>query len=515
MNNTPVALVELASNSLVFIIAQKTDCIDELERIEHPLSMGKDTFSTGKISYATVSKVCQLIQDFIRLTKAYGVRRIHAYATTAVREAKNKDYILDQINVKTGLPVQVLDDAEEKLIMFRHILRSLAHIKHIDDGPVLIAFIGSGSLGVAVIKDGKIIFNQNILIGSLKLSEIVGEVKDRSRKLHVFIEEYLSSYMNMLKKLMPNVQIRHFVASGMEFGFLARQCGGQEYDNYYAIQKDSFASFFDTIKEMTPDVLMTVYKINDAKAETLLPSMGIYNALTGLTRTDTITSPKGILGDALLFEKLSPGEIKKQGPVMEESAVASARTLAGRYLYDSAHAAFVEELALRVFDTIKGSFGLTRKDRFLLQLACVLHDIGKYVNIKRHYVHSYNIIRASDILGVSEKELDIVANIARFHSMHTPSGQSDAFNFYSADDKVRTSKLVAVIRVADALDRSHTQKVKITSVSLKGNELVIQAVSRYDVLIDKWTFNEKSEFMKEVFGLKAVFRHKKVGFGKL
>ena len=141
-----------------------------------------------------------------------------------------------------------------------------------------------------------------------------------------------------------------------------------------------------------------------------------------------------------------------------------------------------------------------------MRIAAILHDIGKYMNIKNHYKHSYNIINASDIMGLNERETCIVANIARYHSRELPSEDNRGYRILSNEDKVLVSKLTAIIRIADALDRSHAQKVEEMEILFKGNELTVTVSGKNAILIDEWTFIKKSAFMQEVFGVKTIIK---------
>ena len=128
-SNKICAVIELGSNSIFFKIAQRRgNEVEVMENVEYNLSLGKDSFARGKIEFEKVVKTCELIDDFLEMAKGYGVRNkdIKMVATTAVREAKNRDYIIDQIMVRTGVELQVLDDSEEKLFMYRDIMKQIS-----------------------------------------------------------------------------------------------------------------------------------------------------------------------------------------------------------------------------------------------------------------------------------------------------------------------------------------------------------------------------------------------------
>ncbi len=509
MSHSDIAgVIEIASNAIYFKISQlQNGKIMPLEYLEYPLSLGKDSFSKGTIEFSKADKLCSILNNFLKLAADYKIKKIKSVATTALRDASNRDYILEQIRVKTGLEIEVLDDNEEKIYIYKEMIREILLKKYSPDKDILFAYIGSGSLGVALYRNENIIFSQNILIGTLKLSEILGNIKD-CNSLYLLIDEYLSSFTHMLKKILPSQKIDYFMVSGREISLIKSFCEFSYDESSITISKDSFMKFYNEIKLLTPEQIFYKYNISEEKAEILLPSMGIYKSLLNFTNSDKLISPKGVLLHSILHEILLPDSKSVLDEIIDKSIVSSSKTIAERYLYDEKHAEIVEKISLKIFDKLKKIHGLGKRERILLHTAAILHDIGKYLNIKNHYKHSYYIIMATDILGLNNIETEIVANIAIYHSRKLPSSDTSSYKFLSYQQKVIISKLLAILRLADALDRSHAQKIDSIEVKLKDNELFIIVDSNKNILIDEWTFKEKSSFFKEVFGINAYLKKK-------
>jgi exopolyphosphatase/guanosine-5'-triphosphate,3'-diphosphate pyrophosphatase len=150
------------------------------------------------------------------------------------------------------------------------------------------------------------------------------------------------------------------------------------------------------------------------------------------------------------------------------------------------------------------------REKLLLQTAAILHDIGKFMNLSHHYRHSYEMITGAEITGLNQLETEIVANLAMYHS-HRQPGPLDA-NYTRLDlyNRVLVSKLTAILRLADALDRSHTQKFDEIDVKITDAELLITISTDENIGLEQWSFKYKGAFFEEVFGIKAVIRQKKV-----
>ncbi|MCG8483490.1 MAG: exopolyphosphatase, partial [Clostridia bacterium] len=139
-----------------------------------------------------------------------------------------------------------------------------------------------------------------------------------------------------------------------------------------------------------------------------------------------------------------------------------------------------------------------------------LHDIGKFISIKKHYVHSHYIIKNSDILGLTNYEHSLIAIIALFHSTMVPNSKSEYYRDLLPSERVRVSKLIAILRLADSLHSSHIKKFDKVSVKIKGKQIIITVYTIENTIYEEWTFNNKRSFFEDVFGLRPIFKKKLV-----
>ena len=172
----------------------------------------------------------------------------------------------------------------------------------------------------------------------------------------------------------------------------------------------------------------------------------------------------------------------------------------------------MEHLALTIFDKMKSVHGLDRRERLLLQIAVLLHDCGKYINMAQSSACSYNIIMATEIIGLSHAEREMVANVVRFNSSLFMSYEElAAGSLLDREEYLIIAKLTAILRVANALDRSHKQKIKDIKVSMKGGhtmQILVDTVE--DLTLEQALFREKAEFFEEVYSIRPVLKAKKL-----
>jgi len=160
----------------------------------------------------------------------------------------------------------------------------------------------------------------------------------------------------------------------------------------------------------------------------------------------------------------------------------------------------VARLAGQLFDQLAATHGLGRRDRRLLLAASVLHDIGDFVALKGHHKHSQYLISRSELSGFTASEMILVANIARYHRKSGPSLRHAEFALLSSADRERVRRLAAILRIADALDKDHREKIRRIEVRQNDGRFEILAGRDGDLLLEKWALEKKGDIFRRVFG---------------
>ena len=170
----------------------------------------------------------------------------------------------------------------------------------------------------------------------------------------------------------------------------------------------------------------------------------------------------------------------------------------------------LERITTTIFDSMKKVHGLGRRERLYLRLASILHECGKYIGMVNIGENSYQIIMATEIIGLSHLEREIVANVARFnYSRFVYDSQQTSATHLDRDSYLIVAKLTAILRLAGGLDRSHKQKLNGLKASLKGNRLVLTVDTQEDITLEKGFFQIREEFFKEVFSIEPVLKQHK------
>ena len=271
-----IAVIELASNELRLKIGEKSDMkVKTVDSLSYPVTLGRESFHNGKISFETIEKICQVIKGFLNTASEYGVSEIRAIATTAIREAKNKDYILDQIKVKTGVDIEVLDENSEKTAVNRHIMSVLPAEKR---NSALFVQLGSGNINIYVMENSKMVDTYSLKIGGLRINELFEESLDSPKDYVQVIREYLTPFFETLSDAIPE-KLSQCIVSGNEIQTIASMCNATNSLDFSIMERTAFTKMYKNAKEKGTEAISMEYDIPQEEVEVLLPSLIVLNRL--------------------------------------------------------------------------------------------------------------------------------------------------------------------------------------------------------------------------------------------
>jgi Exopolyphosphatase len=489
----------------VLKIADMTN-LTVVESVSADVTIGADIYNHSMIAFRTVDQACKVLAGFVQIMNDYHVKEYRAVAASSVQEAVNAEYVKEQIRIKTGLNLEFLSNAEERYLHNQAVSYKTEGFDTLIETGTMLLDIGSGSMQLTVYDKGHFVFSRNIKLGPLRIREMLGDLENHAGNYVDIMEDYIMSKIDGYHQFAPSdVSYQHCVLVGTDL-LAFKQAFMKSSSDTDTINRTHFEKMYQHILDIPVQVLARQYGVPYDSASQLLPSAMILKIMLEMTGANDILLSEADLADGLLIHDELDHHKRRIDHSFLEDIIISARNIARRYNCDPNHIAIVEKYSLHLFDRLKPLHGLDKRSRLLLQLAAILQDSGSYVDMNAHYIHSYYIIQASEIIGISDNEREIIANIARYHSVETPTSDSSAFNTLSAENRLIVAKLSAILRLADALDDSRQHKVKKIAVSLRHDKVVITAKADDDLSLEKLTFEEKSAYFEEVFGLKPILR---------
>ncbi len=239
--------------------------------------------------------------------------------------------------------------------------------------------------------------------------------------------------------------------------------------------------------------------------ESLSPALLVYRELLHETQAGQVLVPEATLRAGVLLDMVHIAE----GHGIEDfskQVLASAAALGEKYRYDEAHARHVAFIATRLFDELSSEHGLVGRDRLLLEVAALLHDIGAFISLRGHHKHAQYILSAAEIFGLSREDMAVISNVARYHRRAMPNKSHPFFTSLDGATRVVVSKLSAILRVANALDADHLQKLREVKVLREADQWVLEVDGAGDLTIERLAALARADLLTEVFGHKVAFR---------
>jgi exopolyphosphatase / guanosine-5'-triphosphate,3'-diphosphate pyrophosphatase len=476
-----------------------------LEEVSRGVLLGKDTFTHNRLTSATVEATLKTLESFRRIMDTYGVVRYRAVATSAVREAQNADAFLDRVRLRTGIDVEVIDGSEENRLTYMAVRERLRDHPALTTDDALLVAVGGGSADISFLRRGEPIHSGTYALGAIRMRQTLlgwhGSLEQGMRLLR----RHIHNVVDDIRREMPLREARHFLALGEDVRFAADQVLSDPAPGLTAIPREPFVAFCDHIGGYDAEQLVEQYHLAQANAETLVPALLTYRELLLESAATEITLPEASLRAGLLLD-LSRSEDRQTIQDFSRQVLASAEALGEKYRYDAPHGKKVAQLTVRIFDDLRPEHGLGDRDRVLLEVAALLHDIGNYVNLRGHHKHAWYLLSVSEIFGLTQDDMAIVANVARYHRRALPQKSHLPYMALDREARVRVNKLAAILRLANALDADHLQKIQDVRLVAEDGEWVLEVEGAGDLTMERLAAQARSDLITEVFGRRLAFR---------
>lgn len=504
---TPESVIEIGSTGIRLLIAEfsQDKKLNILDRSEMPIALGRDVFTNNEITQETQNQCIQILRRYVEQLAGWGIKPENTtiFATSAFRDAKNSDPVMDRILVQTGFRVKIIDGIEENRLMYLAINECFkdVNINYKNDSAILV--VGGSTSEMMILAKGKMASVHSIKLGTVRIEEQIRSVINTYDDIHRFIQESVNTRKGSLESEFDLKKLKQFIAVGQPITLAAILIGQPISTFLWSIETEKFDKFVTEIQNYSIDECVARFKISYNDAENMQVSLLIYNMFIHLTNVKTILVPETNIRNGVILSKISTEneELQKE---FNSQIVASARNLLRKYHGDEKHAECVKMISLKFYEVLKNELGLNDHARTLLETAAILHDIGVFINYENHNTHGYYIIRNSEIFGLSKIDRTIISTIAKYHRGKAMPQDEEGFLLLPRQDRMTIIKLTAILRIADALDRGHIQKFSDFSIKLQQNHLLIQTKNIKNTVLEKVALSEKAEMFEGVFGYKVL-----------
>lgn len=476
----------------------------QVDHIRHRIDLGTETYSTGKLSYEKVEELCRVLKEYRDIMESYRVDDYKAYGTSAIREMENTDIVLDQIEQRTGIRIDVLSNSEQRFLDYKAIASRGEEFDRMLEKGTAIVDIGGGSIQISLFDKGRLTTTQNLRLGVLRLRERLGRINARMMQLEDILNEIDDAQLSVLNKFyLKDTQIDHIILVDDYLSLWMQQ-------NAAYVTSEEYARFMETLREKGRSEIALQLGVTEDNVALMFISAVLVNRLIAMTGASRLWAPGATLCDGIAYEYAEQRKMMISEHDFEKDILDCALNISKRYMGSRRRAETLESLTMTIFDSLKRLHGLGARERLYLQIAAILHDCGKYISLVNLGECSYHIIMSTEIIGLSHMERELVADVVRFN--HDDFQYYEELNRNSSLDKrayLTMAKLTAILRIANGLDRSHKQKFKNVKAVLKERELVLTVDTKEDITLERGLFDERAQFFEEVFNVQPVIRQKR------
>lgn len=501
------ASIHIGASAVSMLIMDCSDSQQEpttLEFLEQPLPLARDVFSTGLVKRSTTERAVEILKGYLDSLREVGagVEQVsRVVVTNILSEATNREVVSNRLAVATGLPIEILDDGEMTRLVYLKTLRRLHEIEPMKKRTTLVAHVGPGNTRAILFEKGHIADYASYRLGTHRTAETIEtSYAEGEAELRLLRDNASGPISRMVFDLRQD-SVQEMVLIGYEIQLLAPYLLKSSKSNRCSIK--TLRALCLEAAQMPEDLRAGAYQLDYHTVEALLAALQINLSIAEAFDLKYVYLPSSDYERGLLYDLTASAQLSSE---FEGEVIRSAKGLAAKYETHQVHGEQVAFLCRRLFEETEALHGLGEHDALLLQVAAIVHEVGGFVSPHMHHKHSEYLILNAEIFGLSERERTLVALIARYHRMSPPKSTHELYNSQRHRDRIRVSKLAALLRVADALERTHSARVKDLTATIEKNKFHLKLKGVSDAAAERLALESKADLFRDIYGLEVTIR---------
>jgi exopolyphosphatase/guanosine-5'-triphosphate,3'-diphosphate pyrophosphatase len=510
-NGRVVSFIDIGTNSVRLLVVRlnPNHSYSILSQQKQQVRLGEGEFEEEEILPDAIERLVVVCKKFTELAQSFNTEEFVAVATSAMREAANQQEILHLLRHESRLDVRVISGQEEARLIYLGVSSGI----NLEDQQAFFIDIGGGSTEIAIGDKQNYQFLDSFKLGAIRLSNhyLSGNVTEPVlpegyKKIQQHVRDAIIHSLKKINRQKPELAVG---SSGtiMNLAEIAQKAFHQD-GNYVenVLTYKDLRKVIDLLCSRPLDQRRKIPGINPERADIIIHGAAILDVFMKELSFNSIMITSRGLQDGLLVDYLSRmdafplfGDLSPR----QRSVLQLGRSCG----INEVHARTVTSLVLELFDSAKAIklhvYG--DRERELLEYATFLHDIGSFISYTNHHAHSYYIIKNSELLGFDQKEVNFMANIARFHRKRTPRKKDPEILELDTREREALRILTTFIRLGESLDRSHTALVQHVRFSgIDKDTITLEVVARGDCQLEIWGVDAEKKAFEKIFGKKLV-----------
>ena len=500
-----LAAVDVGSNSVHMVIADVSPGgrLQVVDRVKEMVRLGRRAFTTGRLAPETMELAVRTVKTFGRLARARGVERLRAVATSAVREARNGTAFVRRLRREAGMHVRVISGGEEARLIFV----AARHALGLDGGPHLLIDVGGGSVELVLVQDGRPLWMRSLPLGVARLSErFLPDDPPSAGQLRQLERHLVRQLGPLLDRVRHAGVVRAVGTSGTvnTLVAMARAARGEEGTRLHGARAATaeILRLRRRVLALGPAERGELPGMDPKRADLMPAAVVLLGFVLERGGIGSVTACTWALREGVLLDLARHG--RGRPATAAEVRRRSVEALAGE---GADHGRQVARLALALFDAIAVDLGLPAGTRELLEYAALLHDVGHRIDRDRHHRHSAYLIRNAELLGFEPLEIETIAQVARGHRKQIPRPSDPELRALPARSRRHVRALAALLRLADALDRTHFGVVRGLRVGRQAGRLVIRVdPGGENAELELWAAERRVDLLARLLGCPVRLR---------
>lgn len=495
-----IAAIDTGSNALRLVVASLDEKwkVELVENIRIPVRLGQDVFRSNIIEENTIQQAVDAFIQFRRIMDDLGVSRVKAVATSAVREAQNSEILIDRISHTSGIELEMISGEEEARLV--HL--AISSVLDLRKKRAVLVDIGGGSVELTITEAGNILSTHSYDLGTVRLLQRLNGMDKSPSPLDfgLLLNEYMEGARRRIEQEIGNAKVDLCIGTGGnvdEIGRLRQKLFNRDNDRSVSIEE--LDKLVGLLGRMSYQERIRKLEMRPDRADVILPAAVVLKMVAGLTGVEEILIPNVGLKNGVLLDLANDMAQELRLPNRDQ-VWESAIRIGHKYHFDLEHASYVAKLAGRLFDQAGDLHLLNGEERLLLEIGALLHDIGHFISTVDHDRHGYYLLKANHIIGLSERQQEMVASLVLYHRKGFPYHDASVSSLLSLKDRLTLTKLCAFMRLADALDPSHTQRVTDAFLVEHKPGWGLRLAGTADLALEKWSVLKRRGLFQEIYG---------------
>ncbi|MEH1885100.1 Ppx/GppA phosphatase family protein [Nostoc sp.] len=516
-----IAAIDLGTNSLHMVVVKIDPTLPAFSIIakeKETVRLGDRNLTTGELKPEIVKKAIAALGRFQEVAKTINTETIIAVATSAVREAPNGKDFLHRVEKELGLSVNLISGQEEARRIYLGVLSGM----EFHNQPHIIVDIGGGSTELILGDSHQARTLTSTKVGAVRLTSELITTDPISNTEFQYLQAYARGMLERsVDEVLANFQIEEsprLVGTSGTIETLAMIHARENLGvipstlNGYQFSLKDLQELVNRLRKLSNSEKIEIPGMPDKRSEVILAGAVILQEVMTLLGSESITVcerslREGVIVDWMLAHGLIEDKLRYQSSVRERNVL----KIANKYHVNLEYSDRVAKFAESLFDQTQGTLHHWGSDeRQLLWTAAILHNCGHYVSHSSHHKHSYYLIRNGELLGYTETEIEIIANLARYHRKSPPKKKHEIYQSMLTKEQCQmVSQLSAILRLAVALDRRQIGAIAQVQCEYyqqlqQVNLLIFPSQPDDDCALELWSLDYKKGVFEEEFGVKLV-----------